>query len=45
MQNNYIFTSARLGFRTWKLQDRFPFAEMNNNLAVMEFFPSTLDQA
>ncbi|MBV8251276.1 MAG: GNAT family N-acetyltransferase [Chitinophaga sp.] len=39
---DYIFTSARLGFRRWLSGDEAPFAAMNVNEAVMEFFPNTL---
>lgn len=42
---NYLFKSARLGFRNWSLDDLPAFAEMNADLRVMEHFPSTLDLA
>ncbi len=38
----YLFTSARLGFRNWKEEDKIPFAAMCADPAVMEFFPSVL---
>ncbi len=37
---NYIFTSKRLGFRNWTLQDVDPLFQINNDDSVMEFFPS-----
>lgn len=36
---NYIFQSKRLGFRRWKETDLTPFAEMNRDKAVMEYYP------
>ncbi len=42
MNNQYIFTSARLGFRNWSINDLDDFAEINANPQVMEHFPSTL---
>ncbi|QEC44108.1 GNAT family N-acetyltransferase [Pseudobacter ginsenosidimutans] len=41
MNNSYIFQSARLGFRNWRDTDIPPFAAMNADPVVMEFFPST----
>ncbi len=41
---NYIFQSARLGFRKWVNDDIIPFSEMNKDDEVMEFFPSTLSE-
>jgi len=38
---NYIFTSARLGFRNWKSSDLDVMATMNADKDVMEFFQST----
>ncbi|MBQ4821129.1 GNAT family N-acetyltransferase [Aquimarina sp. MMG016] len=35
----YLFTSQRLGFRNWSLDDLDTFSEMNNDDDVMEFFP------
>ncbi|RAJ79116.1 RimJ/RimL family protein N-acetyltransferase [Chitinophaga dinghuensis] len=45
IMKEYIFTSARLGFRRWLPEDEAPFAAMNANEAVMEFFPNTLTPA
>lgn len=39
---NYIFTSERLGFRTWVPNDLEPFTELNADVEVMQHFPSTL---
>lgn len=39
--NNYIFRSARLGFRQWQDTDIAPFARLNADPVVMEFFPGT----
>jgi len=36
---NYLFKSARLGFRDWKPSDHALFAAMNKRDDVMEFFP------
>lgn len=38
--SNYIFTSERLGFRTWESSDIPKLFAINSNLRVMEFFPS-----
>ena len=38
----YIFKSKRLGFRKWQEYDLQPFAKMNKDTRVMEFFPKTL---
>ena len=38
----YIFSSERLGFRRWVDEDFPAFAAMNQDAAVMEFFPNTL---
>ena len=40
--SDYIFTSLRLGFREWKTSDEQPFAKMNADLDVREFFSSIL---
>ncbi|ANU18406.1 GNAT family N-acetyltransferase [Planococcus maritimus] len=42
---DYVFESQRLGFRRWQTSDREPFAAMNANPDVMEFFPNTLSRA
>lgn len=41
-QQNYLFTSERLGFRNWQDSDLDAFAAMNADADVMEFFPNTL---
>ncbi len=38
----YIFWSERLGFRTWENKDLAPFAALNSDERVMEFFPNPL---
>ncbi|MEP6464936.1 MAG: GNAT family N-acetyltransferase [Parafilimonas sp.] len=38
----YIITTERLGLRKWKDEDCIPFAEMNKDETVMEFFPAKL---
>lgn len=40
----YIFQTDRLGFRQWQDTDTEPFAHMNADPEVMEFFPATLSQ-
>ncbi|MGX7594551.1 GNAT family N-acetyltransferase [Planococcus plakortidis] len=42
MENDYVFESERLGFRRWQASDYAPFAALNANPDVMEFFPKTL---
>ncbi|MEM7372269.1 MAG: GNAT family N-acetyltransferase [Bacteroidota bacterium] len=37
----YLLETARLGLRTWLASDLDPFAEMNQDPRVMEFFPRT----
>ncbi|EZH72107.1 GNAT family acetyltransferase [Aquimarina atlantica] len=37
--NSYIFTSQRLGFRNWTLDDLETLAKINTDDDVMEFFP------
>lgn len=39
---NYIFTSERLGFRNWTLDDLDVYAQMGADQDVMEHFPKTL---
>lgn len=41
---NYIFTSERLGFRTWKDSDYTELSKINLDEAVMEFFPTRLTE-
>lgn len=40
--NNYLFTSERLGFRNWQKGDLEEFAKLNADEEVMEHFPKTL---
>ena len=42
MNNNYLFTSKRLGFREWSLNDLDDFFQLNSDKEVMEHFPKTL---
>jgi RimJ/RimL family protein N-acetyltransferase len=42
MNNNYLFTSKRLGFREWSLNDLDAFYLLNSDEEVMEHFPKTL---
>jgi RimJ/RimL family protein N-acetyltransferase len=39
------FETDRLKLRQWKSSDRDPFAALNGDPKVMEFFPATLDRA
>jgi RimJ/RimL family protein N-acetyltransferase len=39
------FTTERLLLRQWRASDREPFAELNADPRVMEFFPTLLDRA
>ncbi|MBS1779831.1 MAG: GNAT family N-acetyltransferase [Bacteroidetes bacterium] len=41
MNNNYLFTSSRLGFREWNDDDVDPMTLTNNDPDVMKYFPST----
>lgn len=41
MAGQYLFTSARLGFRNWQDADIQKMAEINADPDVMEFFPGT----
>ncbi len=36
----YLFTSERLGFRTWQDSDLAPMQALNQDPAVLEFFPA-----
>jgi RimJ/RimL family protein N-acetyltransferase len=38
------FTTARLHLRQWRKSDRAPFAQLNADPRVMEFFPKLLDR-
>jgi [ribosomal protein S5]-alanine N-acetyltransferase len=40
--NSYILSTERLGLRRWIDSDITPFAEMNADADVMEYFPKTL---
>lgn len=40
----YLFTSERLGFRTWRLEDISPLSRINSDQDVMEHFPSILSE-
>jgi len=42
INNNYLFTSNRLGFRKWSLNDLDAFAQLNADKQVMQHFPKTL---
>ncbi|MDF2613956.1 MAG: family acetyltransferase [Clostridia bacterium] len=42
MENKYQFETLRLRFRQWEEEDKIPFARMNANIKVMEYFPSML---
>lgn len=42
MQDTYIFTSLRLGFRPWRNSDLPLMTAINANKNVMEFFPNVL---
>ena len=39
MDDNYLFTSPRLGFRNWRDSDLEAFHAMNTDPEVMQFFP------
>jgi RimJ/RimL family protein N-acetyltransferase len=43
-KKSYLFKSERLGFRQWQSSDLIPFARMNADAEVMEFFPSILSR-
>lgn len=43
METIYIETD-RLILRSWKSEDRIPFAEMNSNTNVMHYFPAPLSE-
>lgn len=42
MDNRYLFTSKRLGFRAWKATDLTAFAALNADKQVMQYFPKML---
>lgn len=41
----YLIQTERLGLRNWQESDQIPYAEMNQDQAVMRFFPSVKTQA
>ena len=43
-KSEYIFKSARLGFRNWRNEDLEEFAKLNSDEEVMEHFPDTLSK-
>ncbi|MFZ6053041.1 GNAT family N-acetyltransferase [Halocola ammonii] len=45
MKEDYIFTSSRLGFRSWSRQDLEEFAALNADPEVMEHFPRPLEKS
>ena len=42
--NRYLFTTARLGFRTWQAFDLDDFAAINADREVMRFFQKPLSR-
>lgn len=44
MKEKYLFTSDRIGFRTWLDSDIEVFHEINENPKVMQYFPRTLSR-
>ncbi len=42
--SNYLFTSERLGFRSWSDDDLEPMTLINNDPDVMEYFPKLQDR-
>ena len=45
MKANYLFTSARLGFRSWSKDDLPEFASLNADAEVMKHFPRVLSES
>jgi RimJ/RimL family protein N-acetyltransferase len=45
MLKSIEFSTARLHLRQWRTSDREPFAQLNADPRVMEFFPTLLDRA
>lgn len=41
---DYLFTSKRLGFRNWEISDINYLFEINSNIEVMKYFPSTISK-
>lgn len=44
MRRSYDIMTERLGLRSWKPEDLKPFAALNADPVVMEFFPKTLNE-
>jgi len=44
LKNQYLLTSARLGFRNWRESDLSEFAKINADPDVMEHFPKPLTE-
>ncbi|MFT5305007.1 MAG: RimJ/RimL family protein N-acetyltransferase [Flavobacteriales bacterium] len=44
METPYLFTSQRLGFRTWSADDLEQFHELNSDKEVMKHFPTPLSK-
>ena len=44
LKNRYLFTSERLGFRSWQTSDIDFLVELNSNESVMQYFPKTLSK-
>lgn len=44
MQNTYLFTSERLGFRLWEEKDTEEMILINQDPMVMEFFPDLMSK-
>jgi len=42
MNNEYEIETPRLGLRRWRQEDRVPFAEMNADPQVMQYYPDVL---
>ena len=42
MKKEYLFTSDRLGFRNWTVDDTEAFAQINADADVMQYFPKPL---
>ena len=42
MQDTYLFTSPRLGFRNWEASDIHAFTRLNADPEVMRYFPAPL---
>jgi RimJ/RimL family protein N-acetyltransferase len=42
--SSYLFTSKRLGFRSWEFSDLDDLFELNNDERVMQYFPNVADR-